>query len=84
MSYEYECDNGLCTHEDYVCDGDNDCEDYSDEQQNCSGMSMSQCIHEPGNHFELTFQGNSHPANSQCSKYYYNSVLIMLDILHYH
>jgi hypothetical protein len=28
---EFQCENGLCVQFNWVCDGDNDCKDFSDE-----------------------------------------------------
>ena len=30
---EFNCDNGACVDQIWVCDGDNDCGNYSDEDQ---------------------------------------------------
>ena len=32
---QWTCDNGECIREDYVCDFSEDCDDGSDEEQNC-------------------------------------------------
>ena len=35
---EWHCGNGLCVEEDFLCDGDNDCTDGTDELPvNCRG-----------------------------------------------
>ena len=36
-SDEFTCDNGQCVPLNYLCDTDNDCGDYSDEQGCASG-----------------------------------------------
>lgn len=35
---QFECANGLCIQHPWVCDGDNDCKDYSDEV-NCTKIT---------------------------------------------
>ena len=43
-SDEFTCDNGECVPDSYVCDGDNDCGDYSDED-GCGMYNLHvQCI----------------------------------------
>lgn len=32
---EFSCSNGNCVNSNWICDGDNDCGDMSDEEQNC-------------------------------------------------
>ena len=34
-SYEFICDNGQCVPSDFYCDGEDDCDDDSDEQGCC-------------------------------------------------
>lgn len=39
-SDEFLCDNGSCISDEFYCDGHIDCQDYSDEPENCSASKL--------------------------------------------
>ncbi|XP_013407589.2 uncharacterized protein LOC106171691 [Lingula anatina] len=42
-STEFECDNEVCVHKETLCDGENDCGDFSDETKPCTDQMSATC-----------------------------------------